>query len=278
MNAAPTLVFSSRRNFLAAASCLPLVACATFSASDRGDAVPENRPKSIARFSTAPADGKLPLGWQPYVLRQDRHATEYGTVSVDNRTVLRARSNNAATSATCPVEISPTESPWLTWQWKLDHLIVGADVSADELDDSPGRIFVAFDGDVNRIPANDIAFFDMVKFFTGKDLPYATLSYVWDPSLPVETLVSYSRSSRIKYIVVESGSGHLGEWISYRRNVVADFRRAFGESPSTIDSVGIMSDTDDLGQKAEALFGDITFQGSPENDVGLGAAKLPATP
>ncbi len=278
MFAAPISQFKSRRAFLAAASCLPLVACSTVTRNGDGDLRSDNRPKSVTPFSAAPANGKMPNGWQPYVLRRDRRPTEYGTVLADNRTVLRAISSNASTSAICPVEISPSKSPWLTWQWKLDRLLPGANVSKDDFDDSPGRVFVAFDGNVNRIPPDDIAFFDMVKFFTGKDLPYATLSYVWDPTIPVDTLVSYSRSTRIKYIVVESGSARLREWVSYRRNVVEDYQRAFGESPGNIITVGIMSDTDDLGQKAEALFGDIAFDSGRKNDIGLGDAKLQVTP
>lgn len=52
-----------------------------------------------------------------------------------------------------------------------------------------------------------------------------------------------------------------------------DYRRAFAETPGTIISVGVMSDTDDLGQRAESFFGDIALQASDEFDRGAGIAK-----
>ncbi len=236
------------------------------------------RPKSIAPFSTAMPNGGYPPGWEPYVLRRDRRATQYGLATINGQTVLRATANDASASAICRVEIAPTESPWLTWQWKVDRLVENANVSLDDFDDSPTRVFIAFDGDQLRMPAADIAFFDMVKFFTGKDLPYATLSYVWDPKLPVDTVVSYSRSSRIKYIVVESGHERLGQWVSYRRNVVDDYRRAFGEAPGTIISIGVMNDSDDLRQQSESFFGDIALQSPTELHTDIGIVKSPDSP
>jgi hypothetical protein len=40
---------------------------------------------------------------------------------------------------------------------------------------------------------------------------------------------------------------------------VDDFRQVFGESPGRIISVGVMTDSDDLKNRAEAWFGDITL-------------------
>jgi len=64
-------------------------------------------------------------------------------------------------------------------------------------------------------------------------------------------------------IVADSGPENLGRWHTVTRNVVADFRRAFGEEPGTITSVGIMTDTDNTGTKAEAFYGDIEFRRAP---------------
>ncbi len=263
------------RTLVVAIVSLSSIGCSHFSHQDSGDADSVVPRKTVAPFSAARANGKLPDGWQPYVLRRDRRQTQYSSAYVDNRNVLRALADRASAAVICPVTISPTESPWLTWQWKVDRLVEGANISKDDFDDSATRVFLAFDGDPHKLPSADIAFFDMVKFFTGKDLPYATLSYVWDPILPVDTVVSYSHSSRIKYIVVESGSERLGQWTSYRRNIVDDYRRAFGEAPVTVISVGVMNDTDDLGQKAESFFGDIALQASPALNIGTDVAQSP---
>ena len=50
----------------------------------------------------------------------------------------------------------------------------------------------------------------------------------------------------------------------YRRNVLEDYRRAFGEEPWDIVAVGLMTDTDNTRQKAHCLYGDISFSRAAE--------------
>jgi hypothetical protein len=61
-------------------------------------------------------------------------------------------------------------------------------------------------------------------------------------------------------IVVENGDRRLGEWVSVRRNVLEDYRRAFGEEPDDIVAVGVMTDVGDEGSQRRAFYGDITFR------------------
>ena len=50
-----------------------------------------------------------------------------------------------------------------------------------------------------------------------------------------------------------------GRWSSFRRNVLEDYRLAFGEEPGRIESVGVMTDADNTQSRARAVYGDITF-------------------
>ena len=59
-------------------------------------------------------------------------------------------------------------------------------------------------------------------------------------------------TSHVRMIVVESGTARLGRWLGYERDVLADYRAAFGEEPTPITGVGIMSDADDTGESALA--------------------------
>ena len=65
---------------------------------------------------------------------------------------------------------------------------------------------------------------------------------------------------RIRMVVVESGKRRLGQWLTYRRNVLEDYRRAFGEDPGDIVAVGVLTDSDNTRQSARALYGDITLR------------------
>ncbi len=83
--------------------------------------------------------------------------------------------------------------------------------------------------------------------------------YVWSNELPVGTVVQNPHTDRIRAIVVASGAEGVGEWRNYRRNVLEDYRIAFGEEPWDIVAVGMMTDADNTQQKAHCLYGDITF-------------------
>jgi hypothetical protein len=60
-------------------------------------------------------------------------------------------------------------------------------------------------------------------------------------------------------VVASSGAAGVGKWQSLSRNVLEDFRRAFGEEPGMLTDVGVLTDTDNTGGSAEAWYGDIRF-------------------
>ncbi len=72
-------------------------------------------------------------------------------------------------------------------------------------------------------------------------------------------MIHNPHTDRIRAIVVASGAEGVGEWRNYRRDVLEDYRRVFGEEPWDIVAVGMMTDADNTGQKARCLYGDITF-------------------
>src|SRR5467141_1470239 len=76
---------------------------------------------------------------------------------------------------------------------------------------------------------------------------------------PVGTITPSIPTGKIQTIVVESGGG-TGEWRELRRNVLEDYRLAFGEEPWDIVGVGVMTDARNTHEKASAQFGDISFR------------------
>ena len=57
-----------------------------------------------------------------------------------------------------------------------------------------------------------------------------------------------------------TGEAGLGAWQQVRRNLLEDFRRAYGEEPGPITGIGIMTDTDNTGENTHAYYGDIAFK------------------
>jgi hypothetical protein len=65
-------------------------------------------------------------------------------------------------------------------------------------------------------------------------------------------------------VVVRSGADDVGRWITEERNIVEDYRKAYGTEPPKISGVAIMTDTDNTKSSATAWYGDIVFRkGNP---------------
>jgi len=214
----------------------------------------------VVPFSTGGRTGGLPEGWRLQVTRPDRPVTGYGLERIDERMAMHALASSSTSGVRCDVDIDLAERPWLRWEWRVDQVNPAATVADDDQDDCPARLVLGFAGDMARLSLRDRLFSDQVELFTGEGLPFATLCYVWDGQAAPESVLPYARSSRIRYLVVESGSTGAGRWQAYRRNVVADYQRVYGEPPGRLIGVGVLTDSDDLKGSAEAWYGDLVVE------------------
>lgn len=213
----------------------------------------------VSAFSSA-SPGQLPAGWFPYVLRRDLPRTRYALSHDGERLALRAQARRSATGLHCALAVDPARQGQLAFSWKVPHVHQHADVARAERDDCPARLVVAFDGDIARLSLRDRLLFDQVELFTGQRLPFAMLMYVWDGGRhAVESVHGNHRTGRIQYLTVESGDARTGQWLHYRRNLVADYRRVFGEAPGRVIGVGVLTDGDALKTDFDAWYGDISL-------------------
>lgn len=237
-----------------------LAGCATRAPQPAATPVPGRLPATPVRFSNAIAgpDG-LPPGWRPHITRPDKPITRYMLGTLDGRTVLHARGDSSTSGVRCDLAADLAATPWLSWDWRADRLPPEATAAVDEADDSPARLVLGFDGDLARVPLRDRLFADQVELFTQQMLPYATLCYQWDAQAPAGQVLPYVRSSRIRFLVVQSGPAGLGRFTLHRRHVAEDFQQVFGEPPGRLISIGVMSDSDDLKGPVEAWYGDLVL-------------------
>lgn len=223
-------------------------------------------PSHVSSFSSARApDGGAP-GWEEWSFSRFKAPTDYEFLEDAGTVVVKARADGSASGLRHELKINPVNHPLLTWRWKVNELIEAADNTRKETEDSPVRILVTFSGELDKLSLSDRLVFDNVYLLTGRRMPYATLVYIWENRVRRNTIIPNLHSSRIKMIVAESGPEHLGQWRKITRNIVDDYRRAFGEAPGMITSVGIMTDTDNTGTKAEAFYGDIRFLQTERGD------------
>ncbi len=258
--AAPEILLPDRRRLLGAALAAAGTGAGLLTSGCASPVPDRAAPGVVVPFSTSNRIGALPEGWRLHVTRPDRPVTGYSLARIDNRVALHAQSQAGTSGVRCDVDIDPTERPWLRWEWRVDHVAAEATVADDDQDDCPARLVLGFAGDASRLSLRDRLFADQVELFTGEALPYATLCYVWDGQAAPESVLPYPRSSRIRYLVVESGSAGTGQWHAYRRNIVADFQRVYGEAPGRLLGLGVLTDSDDLKNTAEAWYGDLVIE------------------
>lgn len=198
--------------------------------------------------------------WRHLPLSSLKRDTRYSIVKQDGRNVLQAEANSSASLYARVLKPVSTSYGLLSWQWQTDALVPGADNREKSKEDAPVRVVAAFDGDKARLPDAEKRQFKWAKRMSGREPPYATLMYIWSEQVPPETVIPSAHSSQIKMLVVASGADGLGQWRTLRRDLRADFKRAFGKDAGPLLGVGVMTDTDNTGAKAGARYADIRLE------------------
>lgn len=213
-----------------------------------------------ARFSAGRAGEASPGRWDSFIVSRSSTRTEYRLVETDPRVVLEASADGSASGFYRRIRIDPKRYPVVEWRWRVLQPLAGVDPRVPSRDDSPARLVISFHGDVSRLDFQERITLRLYKALSGEKLPYAMLMYIWSSDAPVGTIVPSIHTDKIQIVVVESGSGRIGEWREFRRNVLEDYRLVFGEEPWDIVAVGVMTDAGNSGQKARTQYGDITFR------------------
>jgi len=205
--------------------------------------------------------GEMPAGWQEVKITDLKRPTRYELTGDAGVTVLHAVAQNAATGLGQPLQRTLKPGTSLAWRWKIAGLVPGADNAVVAREDAPARVLLEFAGDKARLPWTERAVDLVATAASGRELPYSTLMYIWSAELPVGTVVPNPRTRRVQMIVASTGNAQVGQWVSVERDLYADYQRAFGEVPGPLLSLGVMTDTDNTGQSAEAWYGDLVLAG-----------------
>ena len=193
-----------------------------------------SEPLILGHFSNADLSG-----WQT---KEFSGQTRYKLVTDGEiqQTVLQAESDASASGLYREVTIDLTKTPMLNWTWRIDELLQDNDERSKQGDDFSARVYVVKSGG---------AFFWKTR----------SLVYVWSNKHPENSQWPNPYTSQARHIVVQTGSEQLGQWVTEKRDVRADFAQLFGEQIEQIDAVAIMTDSDNSGQQASAFYGDIYF-------------------
>jgi hypothetical protein len=210
-------------------------------------------------FSTLEAGASLPAGWKNLPVVKGKAITRYTLVQDGHTTVLQADANRSASALMHDGDIDLNQTPVVTWRWKAEGPIEGADNRASSKEDAPARLVFVFDGDKSKLSLLDRTSMAVAKSVGGQDLPYATLMYIWSTSAAPGSVIPNPHTERVQMIVVSGQPGDAGQWQSLRRNIVQDYEKVFHEAPGRITGYGLLTDTDNTATTTRAWYGDIRF-------------------
>jgi len=192
---------------------------------------------------------------------QSENLTKYELVSdTDGQHIIKAKSNTAAGGLIYKKRIDPHEYPIIEWRWKVDGVIENGNLYKKEGDDYPARIYITFDYDKSNLSLGDRMKYEAIKTFTSYNVPLRAINYIWANKAEPRTIAPNPFTDWVYMIALQSGNEKSGQWIIQTRNILEDYRKAFGEDPPDITGIAIMTDSDNTGGSATAYYGDIIFR------------------
>ncbi|WP_260500765.1 DUF3047 domain-containing protein [Aquabacterium sp. J223] len=107
-----------------------------------------------------------PEQWKHYPLPGKR-PTVYEPLSLDGRSVVRARSQASASMWRKRLRVPPQALGRVRFEWLVDRLVPGADLRDVDRSDSPVNLVLAFDGDRSRLSARNRMLFELAEAVSG---------------------------------------------------------------------------------------------------------------
>ena len=215
-------------------------------------------PLMQAPFSANLPSATLPSHYRVLALPKTK-PNQFSLVEDLGATVLKVDSDDSAGTVALPFNVQPTDTPHLTWRWKINRVVESADSTKKSGDDYAARVYVFFDVPLETLSFTERTKIRLARLLASSDVPTAALCYVWDNKTPVGVRHWSPYTNRVKILTLQSGNTHANEWIQEKHDVAADFRASFGTAAPRIIGVAVGNDTDQTGERVTTWFGDVTF-------------------
>lgn len=187
-------------------------------------------------------DGKtgIPDGWKGQTWGSPKY--EFRVVTQGGRKALHLKSQNDSSTISKEIKVDVKAHPVLQWTWQAVTLPKGGDARKSATDDQAAQLYVTFP----RFPSQ---------------VRSRIISYLWDTSAPAGSVFKSEKTGLVTYVVVRSGPGDVGKWVTESRNVLEDYQKIYGEAPGEeVGAISISIDSNDTRSSAESYFGDILFR------------------
>jgi hypothetical protein len=225
------------------------------------------------------ATGAQPAAPWHFTTLPNKSPTRFEVEQLDGQHVLKVEADNSYGNLVHPARVELDDKATLAWRWRVDTFVEGADLRTRAGDDGAAKICVFFDFPLDRLSVGERTRLALARRATGEAVPTETLCYVWDNKEAKGNEFENAFTKRIHMMVLESGAAaKAGSWTSERRNLLADYKRAFGEEAGDIrpdvTAVAVSADADNTHAHGLAYFSDLDLRGNPPPP----AAAAPAAP
>ena len=193
--------------------------------------------------------------WRPVTFPKIKEHTRYSIENQGRESVLRAESRASASAIVYRNPFNVYDYPRLHWKWKIENVYDKGNARTKEGDDYPLRIYVLFEYDPEKAGAYDKAKYGLANAFYGEYPPHSALNYIWTSREDESGIITNPYASNTKMIVLQKGKRNLGRWIVEERNILDDYRRAFGTDPPAMATLGIMNDSDNTKEASVSYVG-----------------------
>lgn len=213
----------------------------------------------------AAASGQPPAPWHVVGLpQQTKPFTTFSVATVDGRRAVRIEAESSYGNLVHPIDGKAGGAPGrLAWQWRLEKPLDDSDLREKRGDDAALKVCAFFDEPLDNVSFADRQLLRIARARSSEPVPAATVCYVWDTHLAAGTLLDSPFTRRLRYIVVQTGKDRLDRWIAEKRDLAADFRRAFGnESPLVPPLIGIAvgADADNTRGRSVGYVADVVLE------------------
>ncbi len=187
------------------------------------------------------AEVRLPperiIDWQPHAFAGE---TDYALASTAEGTAVRAVcEDGTASGLVYPEAIDLDKTPIIEWRWRVLDPVATGDPRRQSGDDYAARLYAVDEHPILRWRTRAINYVTSTRAQPGEQWPNAF-------------------ASQARMVVVDSldgaSTGNDG-WRVHRRNLREDFARLHDRAIDRIDGLALMTDCDNTGDRAEALYG-----------------------
>ncbi len=173
---------------------------------------------------------------------------------------IEVTSDNSTALIWKEVERGDARKTRLTWEWRVDRNTPPTDITVKGGDDRPLALHIWF-----MKPRDELNFFerlraDVLEAVVGLPVHGRLLTYVWGGRREAgDAGPNPHVGDGSRMFVLRSGRAELGVWLPESRDLIADYRAAFGEDPPERGIVALAADSEDTRTGSRARLRRLRF-------------------